>query len=232
MTTAGKVLLAVSSVLAMSVMMSATVGCQGDPKAEEPPVEIMPDDMIDDFEDGDDSILSRGGRAGFWYTYHEPTNPNGVIEPMDGAAVAGKAGTLTVRASNWLQYVGFGFQFKKALTAVNPEGYDLSQFKGIAFKVRGTGRMSMGIAMPEVLPPSEGGVCVESSPPMNCHDVHKALFSVTGSLRQVKIPFTNLHQEGWGVPATFNRTSAIAFQLDSVDSGPFDIEIDEVGFYR
>jgi hypothetical protein len=233
MTTAGKVLLAVGSVLAAMATTTTMTGCQGDPKPEEPPVTILPDDLIDDFEDGDDSILQRGGRAGFWYTYHDPnsgTTP--VLEPMDGVAVQGKEGVLTVRASGWREYVGFGFQFKKALTAANPEKYDLSGYKGIAFRVRGTGNMSVGIALPEVLPPSEGGTCQETSPPTRCHDVHKAPFSVLPDWRQRKIAFSSLHQEGWGVQTAFKLGDALAFQIDSVEAGPFDVQIDDIGLYK
>jgi hypothetical protein len=230
MTNAGNLLLAASSVL----LATATVACQGDPKPEEPPVTILPDDLIDDFEDGDDSILSRGGRSGFWYSYHDAlSGTQGTIQPMDGAAVQGSGGTLKVRASGWVEYVGFGFQFKKALTAAQPEKYDLSPFKGIAFRVRGTGNMSAAVALSAALPPSEGGECMEAPmPPLVCHDVHKTLFSVTADWRQRRIPFSSLHQEGWGRVVPWVPGNALAFQIDAVESAAFDIEIDDVGLYR
>src|SRR5215207_5551102 len=71
---------------------TASLACQGDPKPEDtgPPVMIAYDDMIDDFEDGDGSILERSTRTGYWYTYKDLTG--GMLTADEGAAVFAEPG--------------------------------------------------------------------------------------------------------------------------------------------
>jgi hypothetical protein len=224
------------ALVAMSLSMSA---CTGDPKAEEtgPPVTIAPEDMIDDFEDGDDVILERGSRTGYWYTYKDLTG--GMLTPDEGAPVMPEMGGAngSFRAVRYFGGgfkewgAGLGFQFSKVMN--DPPGkYNLSAYTGMAFWAKGNVPIRVTFGLPEVLPGSEGGTCVDNATMTNCHDVHGMIVQLTKDWRQIKVPFDRLRQEGFGLKATWDPTKVISSGFDVGPVNSFEVFIDDVGFYK
>jgi hypothetical protein len=226
--------------LLQSLLLATTAAaCSGDPKPEDfgPPVTITPEDVIDDFEDGDDSLKSVGGRQGFWYTYKDPTP--GMLTPDESAAVVpmepgpeGMGKALKVFGGGFKEWgAGVGFQFNKMGNDA-PMTYNVSAFTGVAFMAKGNVPIRVGFGVPEVLPNSEGGTCVNNAAMTNCNDLHSMVVRLTNEWRQYKIPFNRLAQQGYGMRATWDPTRVISaiFHVDVVAS--FEMVIDDVGLYK
>jgi hypothetical protein len=214
--------------------------CAGDPKPEDlgPPVVIAPEDLVDDFEDGDDVIMERGNRMGYWYTYKDLSG--GSLMPDEGTPVMPDVmpgANDTYRAMRFtgggftIWGAGMGFQFNKYMNEA-PNAYNLSGYTGLVFQGKGTVPIRVTVGVPEVLPPSEGGTCVENATMTYCHDAHGMSVNLTKEWRQYKIPFARLRQEGYGKPATWDATQVIAVGFDVGPLNRFEVFIDDVGLYK
>lgn len=229
-----------TSRLGLCLGMTMALACSGDPKAEDfgPPVNIAAEDMIDDFEDGDGALKEIGGRMGFWYVYKDMT-AGATVMPDEGAAVVpadpGPMGTgkaIRVSGSGFKDWgAGIGFQFNKMGNNM-PNPYNASAYTGVAFMAKGNVPIRVGFGVPDVLPPSEGGTCVDNAMMTNCHDLHGYLVRLPSDWKQVKVPFKSLAQQMYGMKANWDASKVVSaiFHVDAVPS--FEIFIDDVGFYK
>src|SRR5215211_4867773 len=226
--------------ICLFALLATSLACQGDPKPEDtgPPVTIAYDDMIDDFEDGDGSILERSTRTGYWYTYKDMSG--GMVTPDEGAPVFAELGgppdgqgkVMRFFGGNFRVWgAGMGFQFVKVENDP-PLPYDLSSYTGLVFTAKGNVPLRVTIGMPEVLPGSEGGTGIENATLTYCHDAHGMSVKLSNEWRQYKIPFARLRQEGYGKVAVFDATKVIAAGFDVGAVRSFDVSLDDIGLYK
>jgi hypothetical protein len=237
----GEFMTSTARAFCLFALLAATtsLACQGDPKPVDtgPPVMIAYDDMIDDFEDGDGSILERSTRTGYWYTYKDMSG--GMLTPDEGAPLFAEVGApdgvgkvMRFFGGNFKVWgAGMGFQFVKVENDP-PLPYDVSRFTGLAFLAKGNVPLRVTLGMPEVLPGSEGGSCIENATLTYCHDAHGMTVRLSNEWHQYKIPFNRLIQEGYGKAAVFDPTKVIAAGFDVGAVKSFDVSLDDIGFYK
>jgi hypothetical protein len=186
----------------------------------------QPEAVLDDFEDGDLSLIKVAARTGNWYPF-----------PVSSATAAGEASTKCVaRGLRSGHFVATGdgnpgpnwnASMVDPFTAVIP--YDASAWSGFSFWIAmggGTAAevadMTVGINTPGVL--ASEGFCT------TCGDYHLTTIKLTRSWTRWSIRFDDLKQRGFGDPPIplLPRDRLVNFIF--WPSNPFDIWIDDFRF--
>jgi hypothetical protein len=191
---------------------------------------ITPENMVDDLEDNDGSIINQGGRVGAWYTYHDATaggmqtpEMGATFEPQDCGHASVKCAHTT--GSGFKDYgAGFGFDFNNSGSAKGI--YDVGSFTGIAFWAKGT-PFRLKVLTAATVPATEGGTCSTAK----CSDNFGTAVAATADYQQFVVPFSSLTQEGWGDKVSFDPKTVIGVQFQVKAGVTFDISIDDVGLY-
>ena len=197
---------------------------------------IESDNMIDNFEDGDNALIPNGGRQGYWYTFNDEsegsmqTPPVDAVLPEEGGAV-GTMMALHTTGSGFAEWgAGIGIDLNNA---GDPEGggngikmpYDASAFTGIVLRAKGVTQIRASVQLVATIPPEEGGTCE-----MDC-DPHGKVLLLTDEWQEFLLPFDTLTQEGWGTPAAWDASTLVGLQFKTGANATFDFWIDEIGFY-
>ena len=161
-----------------------------------------PEGLIDDCEDGDNRVLSRGGRGGYWYTFRDKrgTTVTPAIEEDGARFTMSPGGRDSRQAARFHGNVGTGTPLFAGMgvNLTDPKGpYDASGYAGIAFWARAapgaTGKVRLKI--PDANTDPQGGVCAE------CFNDFGADLALTSEWKQFVFPWPALKQlPGWGVP--------------------------------
>jgi hypothetical protein len=200
-------------------------------------------------EQGLSTIIVQGGRQGSWFTYNDGTD-GGVQTPTAGGPCfpslipdGGRCGSLHAMhtfGSGFTSYgAGLGFNLNQAPGGMLPMPYDAMGYNGIAFWALGPASGSLEIQV-EILtsattPVSAGGECVSAC---DDHFYLAVQFPSTG-WAELTVPLAagpgQLAQQGFGTPATFDKTKLLAVQFVSTKiidpSDTFDFWVDDIGFY-
>jgi len=187
--------------------------------------------QIEDGEDGDDQVLTRGGRGGYLYTFADEKgssiSPQGDdVKPVPGGADSGYAlhmkGHLT---DNEEAYAGIGFSFKEPKKA-----YDATQWRGVSFVAR-RGEHSVGnlrVKLPDANTDPDGKVCTD------CFNDFGISFQVGPEWTRYEVAFDDLKQEAdWGKPRPDKLDPAHLYGLQwqvSARNVDYDFWIDDVAF--
>src|SRR5262249_21225911 len=135
-------------------------------------------------------VLTTGGPSGSGYYVH--TTGHGVAD--------------------WGAGVGFDLNAGDS----GPQGkVNAGAYTGGEFKAKGNVIIRFSIQEAAVLETTLGGTCVPSMVAgMECDDVHGKAINLTTSWATYKVAFTELAQEGWGKPASFDKATltAVSFQ--------------------
>lgn len=178
--------------------------------------------LIDDFEDGDDTIESRDGREGFW-RWARDTDAKGTApallpvprldsRPGNKLAMHVKGGKL----SDWGASVELSFR---------PSCYDASVYGGIAFSARGPGRIYVALREVSVIPPEFHGSCEH-----DCFNAHVRKVDLDDRFRDYEVRWSDAEQRGYGRPPLDpSHLHDIAFQIRPEDT-PYDVWLDTVRF--
>ncbi len=200
--------------------------------------------LIDFLDEANDVIELQDGE-GQWYTFHDRST-TGVITPdtpRDAAADVIPVALPTPRGGSLLGVhvvandgftewgAGVGFNLNSPDPTIRRK-YDVSSYTGLDFWARsGSGTVSLRVKLvtADIAPTTDpGGECTQS-----CNDAFGYAIDLTTAWREYSIPFSSLTQQGWGAtpPGGFDPTGVLTVQLH-VDTGvPFDIWLDDVGFY-
>jgi hypothetical protein len=209
----------------------------GTADAGTPGEEIPPENMIDDLDDGDGLLLTRGGRVGSWYTYNdksetgEQTPAAGVaFLPSPGGATSGGFCATTSGGGFSVWGAGMGLDLN------NPDGekavYDASMFHGVRFKARGTVPIRAAVMIAGVISAEVGGSCVAGAGTgQGCDDGHGRLVVLSPEWKSYDLPFAQITQAGWGKPVVFDATQIMSIQFNVEKNLAFDVSIDDVGFF-
>ncbi len=219
-------------------------GSADDPDAETggPPDAMPPPptdpNLIDNLDDGNDHIAVQNGRRGSWFTFHDGT-VGGVQTPSDTAftlTAGGPSGTgyhVKTTGHGFTEWgAGVGFDLNTADSATTKGKFNATAFTGISFKAKGTVPIRFSVQTTGVLETTLGGTCVPSMVAgQECDDVHGKSITLTSSWAMYQVPFSQLMQEGWGKPATFDKATLTAVQFQIAPSVTFDVSVDEVRLY-
>ena len=210
----------------------------GGAPVEDEQVELAPENVIDDLDDGDASIDEIRGRIGAWYTYNDETaagsqtpDPAGEFAPAAGGPrdVGFMAATAGSGFTEW--GAGMGFDLNNPGDAKGV--WDGSSFTGIAFYARGNVPVRVAIATRAVVPETAGGTCTPGpAEGEECDDAHGEIVTLDTTWRQYVIPFAGIAQDGWGRPAAFDAATLTGIQFQIAQGVEFDVAIDEIGFYE
>ncbi|HVK74558.1 MAG TPA: hypothetical protein VM734_14600 [Kofleriaceae bacterium] len=231
-----------------TVIMAGTLGVAGAGCAAGGGEDSGPDaavgaaDLIDDLDDGDDAILEANGRLGGWYTFNDETMTGTQMPPGTGfSPTAGgadgtpyAAGTTGSGFTEWGAGMGFDLNNPEAVGMTGSRSkYDASRYKVLAFKAKGNVDVRVAVETSAVTPTDRGGSCTPSTTMgQECEDLHGVKLELTADWKEYQVPFAMMRQGGWGKPATFEPTEAIAV-LFLVDKDlQFDFAVDDVRFYE
>jgi hypothetical protein len=189
--------------------------------------------LIDDLEDGDETVCPSDGRDGHWFTFGDGTVGAELI-PSSGVAFEptriddGSRSTSRYAA----RFSGSGFETwaSMGLDLVSNPPYDAVGLGGISFWMRSTGPVDVLIGMPETTPTSQGGTCEDPEGAFTCNEHFK--FSITAPApgwAEYRVPFNALRQAFGTVVWNPRRLGAIQFQTPG--PAPFDVWIDDLSFY-
>lgn len=197
-------------------------------------VDILPENLIDDLEDGDAVIYERGGRIGLWYAYDDAsggtsnpaamadfhTTPGGPNDSTHSAILVGDGYT------DWGAGMGFDIDNSGGLVK---HTFDASAFTGIAFQARGSGTIKFKVQTEAIVPVAEGGTCDAGT---SCNDAYFTSIALGASWEQHVIPFSALAQGHWGQAAAWDPATIVGLQWEAGPGMPFEIAIDDVGLYE
>jgi len=194
--------------------------------------------LIDDLEDGDNTIRPLGSRVGYWFTFNDGTAtqvPSGAIfmPQTGGHSAMYSAHTSGPAFMTW--GAGIGFDFNN--TASKSCAYDATAYKGIKFWAKGNVAIKAMVKIPGTTAKkpdgSDAGTCNSTT---MCDD-HYALTPspvLTATWKEYTIDFaggTTFAQEGWGIKVAFDKASILAMQFQVAKTLPFDFSIDDITFY-
>lgn len=207
---------------------------------------ILTEEPIDDMQDNNvpHNILPSHGRVGYWFTVNDAT-AGGVQSPLPSMFGLSPGGYNTPYSahlsgqgfSTWGIYMGF--TLNKTLQGVRLT-YDASAYVGISFwaKLGSTDSCTppascrlVHLAISTLDTDSQGGVCTAS-----CSDHFGYWQDLTTNWEKYTILFTQLVQDGWGVPGPaqglrFDAAHAYEVQFQVKPAGPaFDFWIANPAF--
>jgi hypothetical protein len=219
-------------------------GASGGPSAEAGP--SLREELIDAVDDNrlPHPILSNGGRNGYWFTINDGTvggtqSPSGDPFRMSSGGVNGSPFAAHLSGQGFTAWgIYMGFTLNKA-----PQGpkytYDARTYRGVSFWAKlGTNDMCAPAADCHILrfnvstrdTDPRGNVCT------SCDDHFGAWVTLSSSWQKYVVLFTELAQEGWGVPGPAeglrfdaSRTYEVQFVVQPAGK-PFDYWIDQVSF--
>lgn len=178
--------------------------------------------LIDDFEDGDDAVLSQEGRVGFWRWARE------IDEPGSAPALMPVLRPLATRSNQLALHVKGGQLLDWGATiefTFRPACYDASKYRGVAFVARGPGRIYFSPREVSVVPPSEGGSCQA-----DCYNQHVKKVDLEAEWRRYEVTWAEVRQRGVGKPPLDpSRINSLAFLIRPEDT-PYDVWLDDVRF--
>ncbi len=201
------------------------------------PGDILPENLIDDLEDGDSQLLARGGRAGSWYTYNDQTVSGqqtpamgSPFMPSPGGAQSSAFAANTSGMGFTVWGAGMGFDLNSQMSVKHT--YDASAFHGIEFKAKGSGPVRAAVMIAGVISSDVGGACTPSTVAgQGCDDGHGSVLFLTSEWANYKLAFSDIRQAGWGKPVVFDSTTLMSIQFNVDKNLAFDFAVDDIGFY-
>jgi hypothetical protein len=197
-------------------------------------------ELIDDMEDGDGSIVTTSGRIGAWYSYND-ASATGMQKPqamtpfmMETGGRDGKGFAAATSGAGFTVWgAGFGFNLNDPGDGMNGSAkvtYDASAYSGIAFWAKaGTGSAAaLRVNVSDKNTDPAGGVC---APAEKCNDHFGKDIRLTEQWAAYTLSFADLLQLGWGQPsAALDVAHLYAVQFQVAKGVTFDVWLDDVAF--
>ena len=204
-------------------------------------VETAPE-LIDDCENGNNQILVKEGRNGYWSTFgptacnlSPPSEPNNMMAAQFMTAISAGTGT-GMKALHFVSQggdedsCGVGFDFLQARNL-----YDASDYAGVSFGAQSvTGGQIVLVKVSTAGTDPKFGFCdenAESGSGEQCYDHFFAEVMLDDTWRDYTVSFADLVQEGWGFapPDGFDPAEIVGVQWVA-KPGTANIWIDDVKF--
>jgi len=217
---------------------STTTG--GTPTSDGAAGGVVKQELIDDMEDGDGSILAASGRIGAWYTYNDAT-PTAIQKPpamtpftMEAGGRDGKGYAAAMSGSGFTVWgAGMGFNLHDPGDGMNGSAkitYDASAYSGIAFWAKaGPGSVtSLRVNVSDKNTDPAGAVC---APADKCNDHFGKDIHLTEAWTLYTMTFAELLQLGWGQSfSSLDIAHLYAIQFQVAKGVTFDVWLDDVAF--
>ena len=184
----------------------------------------MNGELIDDMESP--SGIS-GTQGGSWFASNDGATqqtPNGGFSAGSGLEGPGANGSAT--ALHTTANVAAGAEWGATVQLDFANTIDASQWDGVKFFAKGSGSPRLNLVTAGTLPSDAGGTCSS-----NCYDSHGARVSLSSDWAEVRIPFEDLRQEGFGTEVGFDPKTLLAIAIQTKTEGNYDIWIDDLAFY-
>jgi hypothetical protein len=195
-------------------------------------------ELIDDCEDGNNRIKVNAGRDGYWSTFDAAAGctltPTNGMTPFMSATQAGTGSGEKVLHFVSTGDAADGCGVNLEFTSAPVEPYDASDYVGISFGARSTSgaqNLLFKVAIDATDPRFElcDPMAAEDSM-MQCYDHFQTTVMLTAEWQELVVTFSELAQEGWGLPAgAFDASKLVAVQWVA-RPGTADIWIDDVKF--
>lgn len=191
---------------------------------------IPTNDMIDNMEDGNTSILPNGGRFGNWYPFGDGT---GMVTlemlPLSPKRV-GSSTALHFTSNDFKTWgSGMGFDFLNTGTSdADKKPYDASAYSGITFWGKAAVATGVTMQLPDIDTQKAGKMCT------TCDHHYGALVPFTTEWQRFVIRWSDLQLEPGTVPAptAFASNGIIAFQLFFVSGKTVDLWLDDIALIK
>jgi hypothetical protein len=194
-------------------------------------------DLLDDMEDGNFYISPAPPRYGYWYLAGDTTVGAVLprIEDLMGSPAPSRQGSTLAVHYTASGFKGWGSSLGLSFTdaASKRVTYDAGNAVGISFWVRGSvdKAAKLRVQIPLLGTDPTGTQC-GGAQQGQCLDHFAILIAVTDEWQQVKIPFSSLHQGGWGAPlAGFNPGEILGIEW-SAGTSSLDIWLDDLALMR
>jgi hypothetical protein len=207
---------------------------------------IQPDDVIDDFEDGDFILKPLGTptRVGNWYAYGDGTGS----QAMSVLAIPGDRGefsTLSLHTAggnftSWGSGIGADLQ-NGGSDQSGKVPWDASMYAGITFWARADKATSVTLVLPDGDTDAAGGICNQDPvpPPGSgtgvCDHHWLKTVNVSAVWQRYTVHFVgelSLEPGGNPVPTAFDPSRLVSVQFRVSSGITFDYWIDDVAFVR
>jgi hypothetical protein len=195
-------------------------------------LDIPTADMLDDMEDGNQTIPALGGRVGGWYGFNDGNGSN----TWENGLIPGQRGALSTRAqhtagsgySTW----GSGIGFDLFVDANGKNVYDASAYAGVTFWAKSATPMSLTVAFPDVNTTGQLPAAIKRC--TSCDHHWLTSVSMSTEWQRFTILWTDLQLEGGTEPPPDPLEPAIT-QLVSVQfrvatNSVYDYWVDDVAF--
>jgi len=225
-----------------------------------PPGDVLPQDLISDFEQGRSLVLPLGspGRSGFWYSYNDgvdtcvqsPAHGDLYYDSTPAPRPPGPSGGHALHAA-WNGCAIWGAGVGADFNAPVPDGgvstvprvvYDVTPYAGVAFWAMAMPGSASAVRLKMVMRIStelkDRGACDPAVYGANqCGDEWGEPFTLPadGTWKAITIRFTDpaFQQEPWGQPFAWNPADVFGIQFQSIAaSGLYDFWIDDLYFLR
>jgi hypothetical protein len=184
--------------------------------------------LVDDLTDGDAAILPNEGRTGYWFPYNDATVGATQTPPSWNAAtctggvtpISGQVCTSGSGFASWGAGIGI---FLDAVGGQPPCSYDASVYSGVSFTLSGSvsmGYLRFNVMTAATSTPDNGGTCSASS---GCEDHYGISFRPSAIPQTIRLYFSDLTQEPWGLAFSWNPTKIIGFH--------WEVKVDYYNYY-
>jgi endoglucanase len=186
------------------------------------------DALVEDGEDGDNRILVRDGRGGYWFTSVDNEGSSIVPGGNFKMSAPGRNGSkYAARMRGQAATSGFSVYVLMAFNLADPTGpYDASKYAGISFWAKGPAHIRLKV--PDAYTAPGGGKCKD------CYNDFGIELALTSEWERYTIPFEWLsQQQGWGDPRpeiAANGLYGIQWQFGSRGRS-FDVWVDDISFF-
>lgn len=181
------------------------------------------DPLVDDFEDGNELVALLEARNGYWVIVTDSDRPTAEPVLLPAARPEGTAANRNALHLTGGRHTLWGIS---AQVELGPTCYDASAYRGIAFDVRGPGRLFAGVREVDIIPVERGGTCTT-----DCYDSHLHGVDATSGWTHHELAWSDLRQRGRTEPANPRRLNGLEFIVRPADT-PCDLWIDNVAFVR
>ena len=199
---------------------------------------IDPVGLLDGFEDNDVTLEQTAGRGGVWYLFSDGSTGTVGPEPLVCTKLSNAPAALGVYALHTTAtgFTGYGSGLGVDFVAGN-KPYDGTKLTGVRFWARvGEGKNTRHrLQLVDANTDPLGGKCnpAANAPESEKCDDHfgkNLIFTTTWTLYVV--PFTDLSQVGFGMPATaLDKAKLYGLQVTAKPNLQVDLWVDEFEFY-
>jgi hypothetical protein len=185
--------------------------------------------MIDNMEQGTGAILMQGGRSGVWYTANDGPPQGTMQSPLPGTPCIPEPIPGGGAQCDKLAQHTHGGGATWALLGFRLSGgpYDASAYQGITFRAMGqAGALRVQFPTSATLPVNASGTCVTL-----CDDHAFETIAISPSWQVYQVPFTAVHQEGWGTPVPFDPHTILSIWFEADPAASYDFWLDDISFY-